>query len=296
MTIPYAGEILALLTAIIWAVAVILFKKSGESVHPIALNLFKNSLAVFLMIPTIFILGETLFHKAPSSEYMLLLASGALGIGISDTLFFKSLNMLGAGLMAIIDCFYSTFIILLSYMFLSEQLGWLQLVGASFIISAVLTAASRKGSAHLARKTLITGVLLGALAMFTNAIGLVIVKPLLNRSPLLWVVEFRLIGGMLVLLLVLIFRRDRGPIMRSLRTAGRWKYTISGSFVGAYLAMMFWLAGMKYTQASIAAALNQTTTIFIFIFAAWFLKEPINRLRVLGIALAVIGSVFVTLG
>ena len=296
MNIPHMGEVLALVTAIIWAVAVILFKKSGESVHPIALNLFKNSLAVVLLIPTTLIIGGTILPDVPSKEYLLLLASGALGIGVSDTLFFKSLNMLGAGLVAIIDCFYSLFIILLSYLFLAEHMGWWQLLGASLIISAVLTAASKKGSSHISRKTLFIGIGLGALAMFTNAIGLVIIKPLLDRSALLWVVETRLVGGMMILLLVLLFRRDRMTIMRTLRTAGGWKYTISGSFVGAYVAMMFWLAGMKFTQASIAAALNQTTTVFIFIFAALFLKEPINRLRILGIVLAMVGSILVTLG
>jgi drug/metabolite transporter (DMT)-like permease len=60
--------------------------------------------------------------------------------------------------------------------------------------------------------------------------------------------------------------------------------------------MFIWLAGMKYTQASIASALNQTSTIFIFIFAALFLKEPINLKRTIGIILAFIGSFLVLFG
>ncbi|MCK5125894.1 MAG: DMT family transporter [candidate division Zixibacteria bacterium] len=294
MNIPYMGEMLALVTAIIWAFAVILFKKSGESVHPVALNLFKNTLAVVLFIPTIYIFGETLFYNAPLNDYLLLLFSGALGIGLADTLFFKSLNILGAGLSAIVDCFYSTFVIILSFAFLSESMGIFQIMGALMIISAVLMAASKKGSAHLTRKSLFIGILLGALAMLTTAVGLVMIKSLLERSPLFWVVEMRLIGGMTVLALSLLFRRDRISVLSTLRGNGGWKYTISGSFVGAYLAMVFWLAGMKYTQASIAAALNQTTTVFIFIFAALFLKEPINKVRVIGIVLAIAGSMLVT--
>jgi drug/metabolite transporter (DMT)-like permease len=60
--------------------------------------------------------------------------------------------------------------------------------------------------------------------------------------------------------------------------------------------MFVWLAGMKYTQASIASALNQTSTIFIFIFAAIFLKESINLKRTIGIILAFIGSFLVLSG
>ncbi len=294
MNMPYMGEMLALLTAVVWAFAVILFKKSGESVHPVALNLFKNSLAVILFIPTIFIFGETLFYDAPVGDYALLLISGALGIGIADTLFFKSLNILGAGLSAIVDCLYSMFIILLSFIFLAESMGFFQIFGALLIISAVLTAANKKGSAHLTRKELMTGIMWGALAMFTTAVGLVMIKQLLDRSPLFWVVEIRLVGGMLVLILALLFRSDRMPVLKTLKGNGGWKYTVSSSFVGAYLAMIFWLAGMKYTQASVAAALNQTTTVFIFIFAALLLKEPINKIRIIGIILAMAGSVLVT--
>ncbi len=36
------GEVWALLAALIWSVAVILFKRTGEEVPPLALNLFKN--------------------------------------------------------------------------------------------------------------------------------------------------------------------------------------------------------------------------------------------------------------
>ena len=71
---------------------------------------------------------------------------------------------------------------------------------------------------------------------------------------------------------------------------------ITASFVGAYLAMFFWLAGMKFTQVSIAAALNQTSNIFVFIFAALFLREPITSRRTIGIILAVSGALLVYFG
>ncbi|UCC45647.1 MAG: EamA family transporter, partial [Candidatus Zixiibacteriota bacterium] len=63
--IPYQGETLALTAAIVWAVAVILFKKSGETVHPIGLNLFKDVLAAVLFVPTLWILEGYVFLPAP---------------------------------------------------------------------------------------------------------------------------------------------------------------------------------------------------------------------------------------
>ena len=62
----YLGEILALAAAVVWAFAVIMFKKSGEAVHPIGLNFFKGALAATLLVPTIWIFGETLFRDRKS--------------------------------------------------------------------------------------------------------------------------------------------------------------------------------------------------------------------------------------
>ena len=289
----YLGEILALVTAVTWAFAVILFKKSGEEVHPIGLNLFKNTLATLLFFPTVWLFGETLFYDAPATDYLLIIMSGALGIGISDTLFFKSLNTLGAGLIAIVDCLYSPFIIILSFLWLGEVLTIGQAIGVMLIVSAVLTALKEKNSRPLERRQVVLGLFYGVLALALMAVGIVMIKPVLDRSPLLWVTTFRLLGGVLVLLVVLLFHPSRRKILLSVKSPGRGVYTISSSFIGAYLAMVFWLAGMKYTQASIASALNQMSNVFIFIFAALILKEKLTMFRIIGIVLGFIGSLLV---
>lgn len=292
----HLGETFSLLAAINWAFAVILFKKSGETVHPIGLNLFKNILSIVLLIPTIYVFGQTLFYPAPSSHYLLFLLSGALGIGLADTLFFKSLNLLGAGLSAVVMCMYSPFIIILSFLYLDEALTLVQFIGVVVILFAVLTATGRENSSDIGKKAVLRGILLGVISMACNAVGVVAIKPVLEISPLLWVTEVRLIGGAIVLLLVLALHSSRRTIIRSVFSTKRWGYTVSGSFMGAYLAMIIWLAGMKYTQASIAAALNQTSTIFTFIFAALLLREKVTPLRVLGILFGFSGVLLVTFG
>jgi len=292
----YMGQIWSLLTAVSWAVAVILFKKSGEVTHPIGLNLFKNLLAALLFVPTLYLFGSSLFIPVSAEDLLLVLLSGALGIGIGDTLFFKCLNALGAGLSAIVDCLYSPFTIGLSILFLGEILTVRQVVGVVLIISAVLTATTERKSDPADRRRIFAGVAYGVLAMAAMAVGIVIMKPLLGRLPLIWVTEVRLLGGVIVLLLVLLFHPSRRAIIRSVRSSRRWGYTLSGSFIGAYVAMLLWLAGMKLTLVSIAAALNQTSNIFIFIFAAVILHEKITVPRIIGIALGVGGALLVTFG
>jgi len=290
------GELMALITAVIWAIAIILLKKSGEKVHPLALNLFKNTLAFVLFIPTIIISKEVLFYNAPSEHYWMLILSGILGIAIADVLFLKGLNLLGAGMQSIVSCMYSPSIIFLSFIWLGERMTTLQIIGAILIVSAVLTAASKKGAAGIPRKKIIWGLVLSISSHVIGGIGLIMIKPILEQSPLLWVTEVRLLGGVVFGFLILLFWPNKKEVIKSITSTGSWGYTISGSIVGAYIAMMFWLAGMKYAQASIAAALNQTSNIFVFVLAVIILKEPINQGRIIGIILGMTGAILVTFG
>lgn len=293
---PHLGETLSLACAFVWAIAIILFKKSGESVPPLGLNLFKNIVGLLLLVPTIIILRQALIVKAPLADYLLLLASGVIGIGLADTLFFKSLNLIGAGLSAIVDCLYSPFVIGLSILFLGENMSGLQMVGVLLIISAILAISLQKNIKSISRRDFIWGILLGVFSIALMAIGIVMVKPLLNRSPVLWVVMVRLLAGCISLGLIILFCSDCKKITASLLSIKNWRFMLPGSFLGAFLALILWIAGMKYTQASTASALNQTSSIFVFVLAAIFLKEPINRIRVIGIVLAFAGVIMVCFG
>ncbi|MBN2542022.1 DMT family transporter [bacterium] len=294
--LPYIGEALSLFTAVLWAFAVVLFKRSGETVHPIGLNLFKNVLAFVLLIPTLLIFGEPLLRNEPISTYLILMLSGAIGIGIGDTLFFQSLNLLGAGLSSIVTCLYSPLIILLSVIFLGEKLTIIQLLGVACVVVAVLVVSFEKNKSSARRRDIILGIILGVIAALAMAVGVVVFKPVLDNAPLLWVTEVRLVGGLITLVVILPLFRNRKKIISSIFIKEGRKFMVSSSFVGAYLAMILWVAGMKYTQASIASALNQTSNVFIFIFAAFILHEKVTARRVVGIIIAFIGAALVSFG
>lgn len=291
---PFIGEALSLISAAIWALAVTLFRKSGETVHPLALNAFKNLLAVMLLVPTIWIAGQSLWLPVPASAYLWLLLSGAIGIGIGDTLFFQSLNRLGAGLTGIVVCLYSPFIIALSYIALGERLSWVQLAGVLLILTAVLLTSRPANQNNAAAAGALPGIVYGVTAAAAMAGGVVIMKPLLGAYPVVWVAFIRLIGGMTVLAAILLLHPARHAIFNSSIGIRHWPYTLGGSLLGAYVSMILWIAGMKYTQASIASALNQTNTIFIFIFAGLILKEPMNTRRVISVGMAFAGAALVS--
>lgn len=294
--IPYIGEILSLLTAVFWAVAVILFKKSGEKVHPLGLNLFKNTMGFLLILVTLVVFKKALFNQVSLADSGLLMLSGAIGIGIGDTLLFACLNLIGAGFTAIVDCLYSPFVIILAVLFLGERLSLLQIFGAVLVVLAVLTVALIRGGHDIDRRDLIRGIILGVLAIMATAIGVVIVKPLLSRIPFLVATEVRMLGALIALILMLFFHPRRRKILSSILDKKSRLYVVAGSFFGAYMAMLFWLGGMKFTQASISSALNQTNSIFIVILAAVWLKEPLNARRIAAVIIAFLGVILVSFG
>lgn len=296
MSLPYSGEILSLICAIIWATAIILFKKSGESTEPLSLNLFKNIVCSALFLFTFLIMGRTILLPAPIEDYLVLIISGIIGVVIADTLFFKSLNLLGAGLLAIVDCLYTPIVIGLTFFFLGERLSWVQLVGALMIISAILISSLRLPNHSIPGKNLIAGILLGVLSITLMAISIVMIKPLLNRAPILWVTMIRLVVAAIVMSIIALFHPRRKELFSSFRPSKNWKYMLPGAILGNYFAMITWMGGIKYTYASIATAINQTSVIFVFIFAAFFLKERFTLRKFIGMIMAFSGVAMVTLG
>jgi drug/metabolite transporter (DMT)-like permease len=287
---------LSLIAAVLWALAIVLFRKSGEVVHPVALNTFKDALAMLLYLPTLAFAGVSLLQPYPFSDYVLLLVSGVIGIAVGDTLLFKSLFVIGAGPSALVSCLYSPFIIGLSYVWIGERLTLLQLLGVALIVAAVLEATRVEHRSKLEFRRRLAGIGWGVLAQASMAVGVVMIKPLLDQAPLLWAVEIRLIGGVVALLLFLWINPARGRILSTLLIRGHRGYTLSSSMIGGYVAMVIWLGGIKLTKASIASALNQTNTIFVLIFAALILRERITPGRVVAILLAATGALMVIFG
>lgn len=288
------GELFALLTALIWAVAVILLKRSGETVPPFALNLFRVTVSMVLLLPTAALAGQVSFASASLSDILLLVASGVIGIAISDTLFHASLNRVGAGISAIIDCLYSPLTVLLAFLTLNERLSAQQLVGMALVLGGVFAAARHEPPHGVAPREVATGLILGVLSMVALAVGIVIAKPVLDHSPLLWATTVRQAGCLAVMLPAALISSRRDQILGVLRPSRVWFHSLPGAVLGSYLGLMCWIGGLKYTKVGVAAILNQSSTIYILILAAIFLKEPFTRRKLYASLAALAGILLVT--
>lgn len=277
--------------ALFWAMAVIMFKMSGDMLSPTALNLYKGIVTLALLVPTLWISGVPLFPAAcPSGDWLMFGISGIMGITLADNFFFMALKRLGACFWAVVDCLYLPLIIAFSYVYLDESIGWRGVAGASLVAMGILAGSCSGKSADCSRADFFSGMGLGVIAVSLLAGSIVMIKPLLAQSNILWVSFARLLAGVGGLLVIAAFHPGRRAIFGVLKPSPAWRTALPGSIVGNYLAMLAWLAGFKYTLVSVAAILNQLATIFTFVLAAIFLREPVTLPRLVAIVLAATGA------
>ncbi|HEY0975690.1 MAG TPA: DMT family transporter [Solimonas sp.] len=287
------GELYSLGCAMVWALAVILYRKSGESLPPFALNLVKNAAILPLFLLTIRVVQGWQWPMMPLSHWLLIGVSGLLGIAIADTLYFRALNMIGPGRIAAAQTLYSPFVILLSLAFLGERLSLGQFVGIALVLGGIALVTYARSGAPVEARRLLIGAAWGVLAVFLMAVGVVLAKPMLEQHDFLWVVALRIAGGLLGMLAIAAVRRQFGALRQLYAGVRHWGVIAAAGFTGSYVSMMLWLAGYKYTQASIAAVLNELAAVFILLLTVFVLRERVAPRQWLGTLLAVAGVVVV---
>ncbi|MBN1512311.1 MAG: DMT family transporter [Phycisphaerae bacterium] len=296
----HQGEVYALLTAFVWAFALVLFKRGGETVPPLALNLFKNVVSLTLMAVCLLVLGEgpgtlAAFHR---HDLYVLALSGVIGIALADTAFFAALNRIGVGIFSIVDCLYSPFAALFAWLLISERLALPHYIGGALILGGVLLSSKHPPPPGRTRRELITGILLGALSVGMMAFSVVLAKPVLEAEdfPLMWAATIRLGAGTITLLLLGAASPNRKAVASVFRPSPSWRFTVPASVLGSFLSYLLWIAGFKYAAAATVAILNQTSVIFAIILATIVLHEPFTRRKGLAVSLAIAGILVVTFG
>lgn len=289
----HSGAFWALASAFLWACAVILFALAGETIPPLALNLYKGVVAIVVLAPLAVVFTGDAWPDWPAQTWLVLAFSGIVGIAVADTLFFMALNRLGAGFNAVVMCLYFPIIAVMSHLFLHEVLPATTLLGGALVIAGILVGADGRPRQGADRRVTITGIGLGILALLSMALGVVAMQPILVREPVLWTTTARLLAGTAALVPVVWFGPERAAFARLIRPSPLWRHALPGAVLGGALSMLAWIAGFALTQTSRAAILNQLSTIFVFVLAAIVLKEPVTRRRLVAVTLAFAGALVV---
>jgi drug/metabolite transporter (DMT)-like permease len=268
---------------------IVLFRRIGDTLPAFELNLFKNLLGFTLLVPTILYFEGLRLPDFPWRDIGVALVSGYLGIAVADTWYLRALHLMGASRTGIVASLLSPFVILLSVLFLNETLrGW-QLFGFAMVMSGILLVTWRSNRRSVDFEQVRRGVLYGAGAMFLMAVGIVMVKEILETRSFFWTTEIRLAGGIVGMTAYVVLRGRTARVWRKFAGPLPWKTITLASFLAAYVSMMMWLAGYKLIPASEASILNESANAWIVLLAWLLLGESLDRRKLLGLALTTTG-------
>ena len=293
--LSHLGVLCALIAPLCWAVGVILFRQSTAG-RPMALNFFKNVLALGLLTITMIATGTGVPVDRSAMDWLRLAVSGVLGLALADTFLFAALARLGAAKLAVIDLVYAPVVIVLSWAFLGERMRPAYFVGAAIVLTGVAIASvDREALARDPGRSPIAGYLYGLGAIVGTALGVVVAKPVLEGADLIEVTWTRLLAGVVaqaISLTVIGAWRDVVPVFRR---SPLWRTLVPATVVGTYFSLIFWLGGFKWAPASVAAVLNQMATVYILVLARVVLHEAIPFRRLLGAGIAIAGAAAIVL-
>lgn len=290
-----AGDWYAITCGLVWSFAVILMRIAGFTIPPLALTFFKSLIAVLGFIAVLLYQGGPWVPDYSAKTWIELVLSAIFGIAIADTLFAAALNRLGASLQALADCIYAPSIALVGFLMFGEGLSAPELIGGALVISGVFVGLV-KTKEIADSKDLFYGVAFAAGAHVIMAVGILVVRDVIQEGNLVWVAGFRFSVATVALAFFLLIRKDWNSLTLGFRRVNLWKLTVPMAILGPFLATLLWIAGFKHETPGRVAIYNQLSTVFVILWAWLILKEPMTRKKLAGVALAIAGAVLVGFG
>lgn len=286
------GDLYAVITAVCWSSAVILFDISTKNFTAIQLNVLKNFIGVFGFILTI-ILFSIPSPNFSQQDIFTLALSGFLGILIADGLFLESLRRLGSGISAVVSTIYTPTVFIIAFILFNETINLHSYIGGVLVLGGI-TISVFQPPETIKKRDLYIGILFGIMANILTAYSVLIIKPIMKNNSVIYVALYRFSIGFIFGILINILKSGIKQVIQKFKQGLTNQYVILGAFLGTYLSVIFWLAGYKYTLAGRAAIYNQLSTVFIIILARVFLKEPMTSKKIIGVSLAIFGAMIVS--
>ncbi len=272
MDVKVIGIAAALGSAAAWALGAILFKTLGERLSSPSMALVKSFISTILLGVVVLALG---IESTTTETLLILLASGALGIAVGDTLFFAALKDLAPQTLVILLTSGQVLTVLLAIVFLGEAPAGQTWIGIALVVAGtgVVLRASMAGQTG---KSQLRGIAFGFLSVVCMAVSMIIAKKGLKQVSAMEGTLIRMSGGVLTMFILGLFNRQ----LQSWVTPFRDKRLLV-RFVGSVCVVTFggfWLSllAVKHLDVSVANTLNSTEPLFVLPLAAILLKEKIS--------------------
>ena len=289
-----SAYILALAAALSWSIASLISVDITRSLGGIAFNRIR---LIIVTIMLVIYASLTNSWYSISNEYLLnIIISGFIGVFIGDTLLFLALKTIGPRRNNILFALAAPFTVILNLFILKQKMEILEILGCLTVFIGVIIAiayGTSKTNEHRWEKiegSINLGIILGILAALGQAIGIIIMKPILDKGADPIASAAIRTGISAVALSITYFFPYKIFQNKSKLTINiLFKVIISG-FLGMALGMSLLLIALQKGDAGIIATLSSTSPIMV-LFIIWLLTKKTPMVGAwIGSIIAIIGT------
>ncbi len=280
--------------ALCWAVASLISADVTRKIGGLAFNRLRLFFVSLMLISYTFYLDT--WSTINNDFLFVILLSGIIGIFLGDTLLFIALQKIGPRRNNILFSLAAPFTVILNIIFLNEIMSLVNLIGCIIVFFGVVIAIAYGNSRdknhrwELVEGNLYLGVIFGIGAALCQAIGLIMMKPILNMgADPIASASLRTLISCIFLAFTFFLNYEIFNTKTSLNLKIIGQSILSG-FLGMALGMSLLLIALQHADAGIVATLSSTSPIMI-LFLIWLVTKKIpNTGAWIGTVLAIIGS------
>ena len=293
----HIGEISAVGVAVCWTLSALFFEKAGSKIGSLAVNFIRLMMAILLLGFGAWITRGFFFPTdATPYQWFWLSLSGFIGFFLGDLCLFHSYSIIGSRMASLVMTLSPLITVLIGFLFLSERLSLLQIMGIFIIVCGILIAMLGKEKGEkLNFNVPLQGFLFAFGGALGQSLGLIASKKGIGNYDAVSATQIRAITGGFSFVLFITFIRRWGSIRHAFSDKTGIKFVLSGSVASPVIGVTLSLFAIQHTEAGVAAALMGLVPIFIILPSAVMFKERITPFQVLGAFIGVAGCILLFL-
>jgi len=287
----YIGIIVALLSAASWAFATVVFDKIGKVVPYVGITFLKGTFSIILMMVLLLFTGG--LQAVGIWDFVFFALSGIIGISIGDSLFFKSLQDLGAKVQVIFFLLGQIFTMVLSLLLLGELLSLQQYIGAIILLTGIVVVIWGKQENHPNK---VRGIICGLLSILCFSVSAIMVKIAITDVEVVTATFYRMVFGTIFTLGFGVVGKQLHFWIEPLKDKRLLSLFVLNVVVITYGGFLLSMLAIKLISVSLVSVLGTTEPVFVLLFAFLINKERIRKQEIIGTLITLIGLFIIIKG
>ena len=284
-------QVYALCANFCFALATIVFTHFTNKVSSEWMNLCKAAVAFLCFFIYINIFEN--WYSLDIKSFTLFFVSGFIGLGIGDFFLLKSFSVLGPGRTLMLFGFQPVFLGVMGKIIFNQDVDTSKLFAIVFFIGCLVTL-----SLESFRKDKSWGVLgmsFALLGMILDSSGVLMTRAGFDMNPEMSAMQgnfYRCLGAIAVYMLLSMYRPLNFLTSFNEFTSKEKIIVISGSILGTFLSLSFYLKAIQTAHLASLSGINITGTLFSSAFESLFLKKKPTRYLFIALVFFVCGMYF----